>query len=97
MTVSCFQRLGFHIWHLPGVSRAWRYEMINGSCVLITDLGGYDLPEPNGPYAAIALSSTDDLIEVQTCLRDPQEAVRWFRRILRSCGNAASDVVEESI
>lgn len=25
--------------------------------MLVTDVGGYDLPEPNGPYQAIQLTS----------------------------------------
>lgn len=75
-----FVRLGFHVWSVPGVSRAWRYEFEDGRFVLVTDPGGYDLPEPSGPYVAICLSCRDEQLDFQPLLRDMKAVYRWFRR-----------------
>jgi len=78
--IPWLRRLGFEIWHLPGISRAWRYDFADGSYLLVTDLGGYDLPEPGGPFSAIALTLDDELIDAQPYLLS---AAQLFRRFLR--------------
>ena len=79
------RRLGFHVWHVPGVSRAWRFEFVDGAYLLVTDLDGYDLPDPSGPYAAVAMSSGDEVIDSEPWLGDMNELFRWFRDMLQLC------------
>lgn len=82
-TSSWFTECGFQVFQVPGVSRAWRYEFLGGLYVLVTDVGGYDLPEIGGPYAAMSLSCRDELLEIQTWLRGTRELHRWLRHIQR--------------
>ncbi len=82
-TGAWFVALGFETWHTPGVSRAWRYEFADGSYLLVTDLGGYDLPLPGGPYAGLCLSSRDEPIASATCLCGTHELLGWMRRVAR--------------
>jgi hypothetical protein len=84
-TSRWFLQIGFQVWQVPGVSRAWHYEFANGSYVLVTDPGGYDLPELGGPYAAIALSLADEVIGHQERLRSTRQLVYWLRHIIRLC------------
>lgn len=83
ITSSWFSKLGFEVLNCPGVSRAWQYDLADGSFVLITDLGGYDLPEPGGPYSAMVLSSANDLGEVCANLATPRSLFQWFARVRR--------------
>jgi len=85
VTCDWFSKLGFDVWTIPGCSRAWRYEFDDGSYVLVTDLGGYDLPESGGPYSAISLSSSDEMIECQEWLHSTKALLDWFRHITRLC------------
>lgn len=88
-TSRWFLRLGFEVWHVPGISRAWRYDFADGSFVLVTDLGGYDLPEPGGPYSAMSLSAANELVDYQEWLRDTKDLFRWFSRMSRLCARRA--------
>ena len=54
-------RLGFRLWHIGGVSKAWRKFDRDGGYVLVTDVGGCDLPEENGPFLVWAFTTADDL------------------------------------
>ena len=82
-TETWFWRLGFQVWQVPGMSRAWRYEFTDGSYVLVTDLGGYDLPDLGGPYAVMSLSPTDELIESHEWLHSTGQLFRWFKHTER--------------
>ncbi len=88
-TSRWFLRLGFEVWHVPGISRAWRYDFADGSFVLVTDLGGYDLPEPGGPYSAMSLSAANELVDYQEWLRDTKDLFHWFSRMSRLCARRA--------
>ena len=74
------KQLGFHIWCVGGISRAWRRFQRDGSCLLVTDVGGYDLPETHGPYQATQLTARDELVEAQSLIRRASRLVRWLRR-----------------
>jgi len=74
---------GFDVWHVPGVSRCWRLQLSAGDSVLITDPGGYDLPEPGGPYLAICLTAGDDPLEGPTLLTETRQLVVWLRHVQR--------------
>lgn len=74
------KQLGFHIWCVGGVSRAWRRFQQDGSYILVTDVGGYDLPEPNGPYQALQFTAKDELVDVRSLIGQASQLVRWLRR-----------------
>jgi hypothetical protein len=74
------KQLGFHIWCIGGVSRAWRRFQRDGSYLLVTDVGGYDLPELHGPYQAMQLTANDELVEVRSPIRRASRLVRWLGR-----------------
>jgi hypothetical protein len=78
-----FRELAFEIWQVPGISRAWKYEFADGSYVLVTDIGGYDLPDAGGPYVGLYLSNGDELIEHEPLLRNAKNLVRWFEHARR--------------
>lgn len=78
-----FLQLGYELFHVPGISRAWRREFADRSYVLITDIGGYDLPEPGGPYSAMHLSSRYELLDINPCLNTTRELFAWIQRLER--------------
>jgi hypothetical protein len=80
---GCFLKLGFDVWHVPGVSRAWRYNFTDGGYVLVTDPGGYDLPEFGGPCVALLLTEADDVIEGPAWCSGTRQLIYWFRRACR--------------
>ncbi len=53
---------GFDVWHLGGISRAWRKLLPDGGYILVTDVGGYDLPEEDGPFLVWRFASDDQLV-----------------------------------
>ena len=73
------KQLGFHIWCVGGISRAWRYFQHDGSYLLVTDIGGFDLPELHGPYQAMQLTANDELVQIQPLIRRASRLVRWLR------------------
>jgi hypothetical protein len=79
MTAEQMRRLGFHVWHRGGVCRAWERLLSDGSYILVTDVGGYDLPDPAGPYSGWLLSAADSLLECRTLLQTPRQLCRWLR------------------
>jgi hypothetical protein len=85
-TSPVFTRLGFDVCSVAGVSRAWRYEFDDGCSLLVTDIGGFDLPEPHGPFAALCMSRGDEQVDFQPLLCDTKALYRWFRRqVRRNC------------
>lgn len=78
-----FLRLGYEVWSVPGVSRAWRREFADRSYLLITDIGGYDLPEVGGPYAGMYLSAHDELIECVPWIPNSRNLFGWLRHTER--------------
>lgn len=82
-TSRLFPKLGFEVWQVPGVSRAWRCELPDGSFLLVTDVGGYDLPDPGGPYSAIGLTRANDLIELESILPATKDLCRWLGHMKR--------------
>ena len=79
-----FVRMGFEVWHVPGVSRAWRRELDDGSCVLATDVGRFDLPSEGGPYSGLHLSREQELLEFVPLLRRSKDLHRWLRHAERA-------------
>ena len=68
--------------------------------MLVTDVDGYDLPEPSGPYTAVAMSPTDEMIDSQPWLGDMNELLHWFQQMLHACAaekrqfDSASDGID---
>ena len=74
-----FVEMGFEESHSPGVSRAWRYQFADGSFVLVTDVGGYDLPPLRGPYSGMHLSAQLELLDIAPLVRSTRDLYRWLR------------------
>lgn len=51
----------FRVEHVPGVARSWQRFEPDGSLIILTDAGGFDLPNRNGPFYATHLGQ-DDLV-----------------------------------
>jgi hypothetical protein len=82
-TSRWFLDMGFSVAQTPGVSRAWQHDLIDGSYVLVTDVGGYDLPAPGGPFSGMHLSRRNELLEFVALLWRTSELFRWFRHVQR--------------
>jgi hypothetical protein len=80
---NCFLRLGFDVSHVPGISRAWQCELTAGAYVLVTDIGGYDLPQHGGPYSAILISAADEIVELESWLPNLKGLLEWLRHAQR--------------
>ncbi len=74
--------IGFERMHTPGISRAWRLEIEDGY-ILITDIGGYDLPEIGEPASAYIFSKYDELLEFEGFLKDSQAVLDWVHSAMR--------------
>lgn len=72
-----FPRLGFTLEHTPGVARAWRQDLDDGSYLLVTDVGGYELPHRNGPFSGLHLSPHDVLLDSAPWLPHAVDCLRW--------------------
>lgn len=81
--VHWLMRIGFQVSHVPGVSRAFHREFEDGSFIVITDLGGFDLPEPCGPFEALWLSARYDPLEHIDSFASSRELARWIRHVER--------------
>ena len=79
----CLPTLGFVVFHTPGIARAWKYDFPDGSSLLATDLEGFDLPLPNGPFTVVKLSHRDELIEAAPLLLQPKDLYRYLRHMQR--------------
>ncbi|HEY1602280.1 MAG TPA: hypothetical protein VGG64_21940 [Pirellulales bacterium] len=77
------RRLGFYVWYVPGISRAWRLDFASRDHLLVTDVGGYDLPGTGGPYASILVLSTGAATELHSCLNGTIELVDWVERTIQ--------------
>jgi hypothetical protein len=74
--------LGFECMHTPGISRAWQLYIDDGY-ILITDVGGYDLPEIGAPATAYVFSNADEVLEFEEFLNDSQALFNWVRSARR--------------
>lgn len=52
----------FRVEHQPGVARSWQRIEPDGSLIVLTDEGGFDLPSRDGPFLACHFSSDDELL-----------------------------------
>lgn len=70
----------FVVYHTPGIARALMHCGSSGNYILLTDIGGFDLPDPGGPFVAQQLSVDDRLISGPETLADRQQLVDWLRQ-----------------
>jgi hypothetical protein len=82
-TSRWFVEMGFAVFCVPGISRAWQYELEDGSYLLVTDIGGYDFPPPGGPYSCMHLSRRNELLEFAALLWRTGELFQWLRHVQR--------------
>jgi len=78
-----FVELGFEVYHSPGVSRAWRRVLDDGSYLLVVDVGGYDLPPTGGPYSGMHLSARLELLDRAPLLPRTKDLFQWLRHLER--------------
>ncbi len=95
--VKWFPALGFSVLHMPGISRAWRFEFADGSYLLVTDLEGYDLPQAGGPYSAVWLSAQDELFEHTPMLSQTKDRYRYWQHCVRTLRNSTQPSDHESV
>lgn len=70
---------GFQIVHKPGVSRALVRVESDGRQLVLTDTGGFDLPDRNGPFQICIINSGDELLEGPVELPSRLALARWLR------------------
>jgi hypothetical protein len=68
--------------YTPGISRAFRLQIDDGY-LLITDVGGYDLPEVGGAASAYVFSNADEVVEFEEFLEDSRALFDWVRSATR--------------
>ncbi|MFG0288433.1 MAG: hypothetical protein ACF8CQ_09665 [Rhodopirellula sp. JB044] len=71
---------GFEVQHTPGVSRSLIRIETNGDYFLLTDSGGYDIPNDDGPFRIMQLSRTGMLIDGPTNFGNRLALAAWLRR-----------------
>jgi hypothetical protein len=78
-TAAWFVSQGFVVWHVPGMSRAWRREMPDGSYLLVTDLSGFDLPAAGETCIACHFTALDEILRHSTDLNDEDSLSAWIQ------------------
>ncbi len=73
---------GFQLCHHGGISRAWQRILEDGRVLLVTDEGGFDLPEPDGPFHLIELSPDQEMIGEVVRLGNPLALRHYLGHIL---------------
>jgi len=70
---------GFNVDHRPGVSRAWVRVEKDGRQLILTDLGGFDLPSRDGPFQACVVNGDDEMVDDPIQLPTRLALARWLR------------------
>ena len=70
----------FGVIQKPGVSRAWRRTERDGTEIILTDLGGFDLPNRDGPFCAIHLDGEDRVVAGPKVLYSRLALAVWLRQ-----------------
>lgn len=69
---------GFRVDHRPGVSRAYVREEPQGDFFLLTDPGGFDLPDQNGPFQITHFSAQQDVLDGPCDFANRLELAAWL-------------------
>ncbi|MGC3966711.1 MAG: 5-methyltetrahydropteroyltriglutamate--homocysteine S-methyltransferase [Pirellulales bacterium] len=96
-----FVGLGFELHHVGGISRAWVRTTSDGRTVVVTDPGGYDLPDDAGPFLVFELRDgvesdsepllVDDADELRARLRGDREKTLQAMLVSRQSPYSASE------
>lgn len=70
---------GFQVVHTPGVARAWIRTEADGIQLILTDLGGFDLPSTDGPFQICVINRDAQLIDGPAQLSNRLALARWLR------------------
>lgn len=70
---------GFLVQHKPGFSRAWMRVESDGRQLILSDVGGFDLPPRDGPFHACILDSDDQVVHGLIELPNRLSLARWLR------------------
>ena len=70
---------GFQMVQKPGVSRAWLRLESDGRQLILTDTGGFDLPDREGPFQICILDRDDEVTDGPTELPNRLALARWLR------------------
>jgi hypothetical protein len=69
---------GFRIQHHPGVARAFVRDEPCGEFFYLTDTGGFDLPDHNGPFQIIHFSAQAEILDGPAICLTRQELAAWL-------------------
>lgn len=69
---------GFRVVHTPGVARAFVREEPHGDYFHLTDLGGFDLPDQNGPFQIIHFSAQSNVLDGPHDFANRLELAAWL-------------------
>lgn len=70
---------GFQMVHRPGISRAWVRVEADGRQLILTDTGGFDLPDREGPFQICIVNRNDEMTDGPIELVDRLALARWLR------------------
>ncbi|MDG2221961.1 MAG: hypothetical protein P8L85_11300 [Rubripirellula sp.] len=70
---------GFRVDHKPGVSRAYVRTESDGRQVILTDLGGFDLPSRDGPFRICVINRDDQVVDGPVDIPTRIALARWLR------------------
>ena len=68
----------FEVQHTPGVARALVKVCESGNQIMVTDVGGYDLPPAEGPFQVMLLTAYDEPIEGPLEFADKVAMQQWI-------------------
>ncbi|TWU17374.1 hypothetical protein Pla52o_51780 [Novipirellula galeiformis] len=70
---------GFRVVHTPGIARAYMRIENDGDFFVLTDLGGCDLPQRNGPFQITQFSKDDQVVDGPMVLDSRLGLAAWLR------------------
>ncbi|MEO1615484.1 MAG: hypothetical protein AAFV88_06515 [Planctomycetota bacterium] len=70
---------GFQVVHKPGVSRAYVRIEDDGRQLILTDSGGFDLPNRDGPFHICVINRDDQMVDGPVVLPTRLALARWLR------------------
>jgi len=76
---SAWLETEFRVHHSPGVARAWLRIEPTGDWYMVTDPGGYDLPERDGPFVVTHVARGPEHDEDPQLLPHRAALAAWLR------------------
>lgn len=75
--------LQFGVTQTPGVARALTHFENNGDQTIITDAGGFDLPNRNGPFLVYRVARDGRTLDEPTLIESRHILARWLYNRIR--------------